>query len=454
MSIYFYQVLLSLFGSVFLLSFLNVKEYIKASFLPYIVGLLAGIFAFWLFKISIKTDEAKIAFDIICIVVLLVLPFSCKFKNIYFISSLSFLFALGYGFDYMFISINFPIFTGELLDSLGLSNLFLVSFGFLLLALLYFISRELLKEIKTSVRYLFFAILIIILLIDRAGFLGLSLMQEGTIPTYSNFLSLIAKIIYYNSFLPIIFSILLIILGLINLKNLPTKISRSDIVLYRKIISLRIGKFRNLTYSVLLALIVSFISMYYILVASRPPQISTPQIVEPVNGQFVFDANIVTDGKLHRYAYITDDGHQVRFFLINRFKDKLAPVAVFDACSICGDMGYVKKDDNLICISCNVRIFLPSVGKAGGCNPIPMKYEYDGKKIKIELSEIENAAKYFSTIVEKIVTDPVNKKSISNTSKFTYLYYGKTYFFENEANKDEFEAHPKKYLNTDVKETK
>ena len=258
---------------------------------------------------------------------------------------------------------------------------------------------------------------------------------------------MIAKIIYFNSFLPIIFSLILIILGAFGLKFEKCK-NKENIIKFREFEAGKFKAFSEFFYALLCGGVIIFISLFYILVASKPPKIDNPTIIEPINNEFKFNAEILKDNKLHRYAYITDDGHKVRFFLINKFKDKLAPVAVFDACSICGDMGYVKKTDELICISCNVRIFLPSVGKTGGCNPIPFEYKFDGKEIIISLKEIEKGASFFSEVVEKIVTDPVSREKIKNSSKFRYLYYGRTYFFENSQNQAEFEANPENFVDT------
>ncbi len=47
------------------------------------------------------------------------------------------------------------------------------------------------------------------------------------------------------------------------------------------------------------------------------------------------------DGKLHRFVWVADDGKAVRFFIINRYPDKLRFGVVFDACLLCGDQGYV-----------------------------------------------------------------------------------------------------------------
>ena len=122
------------------------------------------------------------------------------------------------------------------------------------------------------------------------------------------------------------------------------------------------------------------------------------------------------------------------------------PVAVFDSCMICGDKGYIKKGDELICISCNVRIFLPSVGKPGGCNPTPFNFLVENGTLKIPFKEITQGANYFSEIREKVVIDPVSKKELINLdAKFNYIFGDKTYFFQSEENKEEFIKNPEKY---------
>lgn len=450
MSIFFYQAALALFPLCLALSFIQTRNHLKAVFLPAICGIIFGFMCFGLFAISAQTSEAKIFFYALCIASLAALPISLKLKNFYFLAAVSFLLAVCYGFDYRLISMNFKIFAGELLDSLSLTNLFMLCLAFLILTLLYFILKLLLRRIDAKIKSCFFILVCVALILDRLGFLGLSLMQEGHIKTYSELLSVIAKAIYYDSFLPIIFSIVALILAAISLKQIPSPSAREGgVIKFRQNKALRFCAFREFFIVLILGFILSGFSLYFILVASKPPKIDEPTIVEPVNSEFKFDANLVLDNKLHRFAYVTDDGHKVRFFLLNRFADKLAPVAVFDACSICGDMGYVKKEDELICIACNVRIFLPSVGKPGGCNPIPFDYKFDGKSITIALKTIEDGASFFSEIVEKEVTDPVSRKKIKNSSKFTYLYYGRNYYFENEANEAEFIKNPEIYVTTE-----
>lgn len=61
---------------------------------------------------------------------------------------------------------------------------------------------------------------------------------------------------------------------------------------------------------------------------------------------------------------MADDGKAVRFFVINRYPDKLRFGVVFDACLLCGDQGYVMEGNQVICVACGVHIFIPSIGKA------------------------------------------------------------------------------------------
>ena len=448
MSIFFYHVSLSILPLFFVLSFARPSASKIATSISIAFGILCGFICFGAFMRTASIDEARIFFDIFTIILLLALPLTYALKYEYFILGLFFLLSLVYGFAYRVISMNFGIFAGDLLDSLSLTNLFMVCFGFIVSVLIYLLMRGILVRVSKVSKISFFILTLLILIADRIGFLLLSLMQNGTIPTYTKLLSYTAKLIYASEFLPIALSIIGFVLACIALKNMPLLAKYEQIIAFRQSKAARAKAFNQLGFSVFLGAVISGVALFYILVASKPPKISDPIIVEPVNGEFVFDAKMLLDNELHRYAYITDDGHKVRFFMLNRFPDKLAPVAVYDSCAICGDMGYIKKGEDLICISCNVRIFLPSVGKPGGCNPLPFDYTYDGKNIRIALSTIEKGASFFSEVVEKIVTDPVSRKQISNSSKYSYLYYGRTYFFENEQNQAAFEANASKYTDT------
>lgn len=199
--------------------------------------------------------------------------------------------------------------------------------------------------------------------------------------------------------------------------------------------------------SIIGIILCSFLLSYYDLYASQPPKISTPTMLEPnEQDEFVIPIEDVKDGDLYRYAYITEDGHKVRFFLINRYPDREKVVAVFDACMICGDIGYIKEKNELICIACNVRIFIPSVGKPGGCNPIPFEFTKKDGNVIIKKNAIVEGSRYFSEVVPIEVEDIISKKKLLNTqANFYYEFFGKTFYFENEENMEKFKKDPEKY---------
>ena len=182
--------------------------------------------------------------------------------------------------------------------------------------------------------------------------------------------------------------------------------------------------------------------------ASRPPTLSEATRVTPDDqGNIRIAITPVADGNLHRFDFIASDGHRVRFFLINRYDPSHVRMGVvFDTCMICGDRGYIQDGNEIICIACNVHLFRPSIGKPGGCNPVPLDHTIDGDTVVIAANALERGAKYFSEVVEITVADPVSGAKLVNTeAPYQYEFRGRTFFFESQANYDAFRASPETY---------
>ncbi len=188
--------------------------------------------------------------------------------------------------------------------------------------------------------------------------------------------------------------------------------------------------------------------MYYDLYASQPPRISTPTPVVPnEDGLLKFPIEAMKDGKLHRFSYVTSDGTVVRFFIINRYQDSVKLTAVYDSCLVCGDMGYNQEGNDVICLACNVRMFVPSIGKPGGCNPIPFEFEMTDTDLVIREEVLDEGAQYFSEVAEVTVKDPVNgEETVNVKAPYRYSYKGRTYFFTTEESYDAFKVAPEKYV--------
>lgn len=110
------------------------------------------------------------------------------------------------------------------------------------------------------------------------------------------------------------------------------------------------------------------------------------------NGQASIPLAQVADGHLHRYE-ATLDGTEVRFLLYQKPDGKIA--TVFDACEICGPVGFYESSQGLVCKNCAAPINPQSVGTAGGCNPVPLKSVTTTNAVLISQADIQKGLQIF-----------------------------------------------------------
>jgi high-affinity iron transporter len=120
--------------------------------------------------------------------------------------------------------------------------------------------------------------------------------------------------------------------------------------------------------------------------------LSTATPVSFTNGAVSIPAAQVSDGDLHRYE-ARETGTKVRFLLYQKPDGKV--VAVFDACEICGPVGFFKGPNGLVCKNCASPINGQSVGIPGGCNPIPLHSSSSGGAIVIQEADLAAQVKVF-----------------------------------------------------------
>ncbi|MGA7967098.1 MAG: Fe-S-containing protein [Terriglobales bacterium] len=111
-----------------------------------------------------------------------------------------------------------------------------------------------------------------------------------------------------------------------------------------------------------------------------------------VDGKVSIPLKTMYDGDLHRFA-TTEHGLEVRFFLYQKPDGNVA--TVFDACEICGPVGFYKTSHGVVCKNCAAPINPQSVGMPGGCNPIPLKAQVTGDSIVISEADIAAGSHYF-----------------------------------------------------------
>jgi FTR1 family protein len=111
-----------------------------------------------------------------------------------------------------------------------------------------------------------------------------------------------------------------------------------------------------------------------------------------VDGKVSIPLKQVYDGELHRFE-AKEGGVEVRFWLYQKPDGKIA--TLFDACEICGGVGFYKGSHGVICKNCAAPINTQSVGMPGGCNPIPLKAQVNGDAVIVSEADIAAGRHYF-----------------------------------------------------------
>jgi high-affinity iron transporter len=110
------------------------------------------------------------------------------------------------------------------------------------------------------------------------------------------------------------------------------------------------------------------------------------------NGEIRIPLSRVSDGDLHRFQ-ANENGTEIRFWLYQKPDGKIA--SVFDACEICGAVGFYKGPNGVVCKNCAAPINSQSVGTKGGCNPVPLTAQRTSDSILIREADIAAGARMF-----------------------------------------------------------
>jgi FTR1 family protein len=111
-----------------------------------------------------------------------------------------------------------------------------------------------------------------------------------------------------------------------------------------------------------------------------------------VDGKVSIPLKTIYDGELHRFA-AKEGGVEIRFWLYQKPDGKIA--TLFDACEICGPVGFYKGAQGVICKNCAAPINPQSVGMPGGCNPIPLKAQVTDDAVIVSEADIAGGRHYF-----------------------------------------------------------
>jgi len=121
---------------------------------------------------------------------------------------------------------------------------------------------------------------------------------------------------------------------------------------------------------------------------ARIPAAEPATALAPEGAAVSFDAGLLADGRMHFFETPLGEG-SVRFFAIRVGTDVRTNL---DACEICGPIGYFLEGGAAVCRNCTSPIALSSLGRRGGCNPIPVRSRVEGSRVVLDVAALAAAA--------------------------------------------------------------
>lgn len=145
------------------------------------------------------------------------------------------------------------------------------------------------------------------------------------------------------------------------------------------------------------AFVFIFLSTAQFIYAKSATSLSAAAPVTLVGEQVTVPMAEINDDRLHRYAVHVDDGAgkapEVRFLLFRKPDGNI--VAVGDACSICGPVGFYMGEQGITCKMCASPLVPSSMGQPGGCNPLPLPSTIGNGQVTIAAHDLKALAPHF-----------------------------------------------------------
>ena len=134
-------------------------------------------------------------------------------------------------------------------------------------------------------------------------------------------------------------------------------------------------------------LVVAFLSVAFVQ-TSRLPDRPHAARAPLEGGALTLPAAGLADGHAHWFETTLPDSSTIRFLAIEVNGE--LPTCL-DACVICGDKGYFESHGALVCRNCTSPIALGSLGRSGGCNPVPLPHETVGGALRVRAEDLAAA---------------------------------------------------------------
>ncbi len=159
----------------------------------------------------------------------------------------------------------------------------------------------------------------------------------------------------------------------------------------------------------------------------RSRTIDPPVLIQSEGGWVRIPLAEIDDGALHRWGYRIGDV-TIRFLTMKTPEGKIG--TAFDACQICGDYGYVQEGRTIVCLNCAADIHPSTIGRSGGCNPIPLPSHVEGDALVIAVNDLRKGETLFTPTGTLEAIDPVCGMKVRITeARPRMTYQDETYYF-------------------------
>jgi len=252
-------------------------------------------------------------------------------------------------------------------------------------------------SLKVNLRK-FFAVTTLVLLVVAAQLLvaGIHELSEARIlPSGPREMALIGPVVNNDAFFFVVvvaLAMFLVVAQRIQSSTAATEATQIAAPERRKLLSeQRRERFWKIAATAVATLVIVAISSEFIY--SKASQSITPaESVTIADAEVRVPVSQLADHRLHRFV-VNVGGASVRFIAMLDASDTVR--AGLDACLICGSQGYYQDGANVICRHCSAAIYIPTIGMAGGCNPVHIDYRLEGETLIISESALQESAKYF-----------------------------------------------------------
>jgi high-affinity iron transporter len=220
------------------------------------------------------------------------------------------------------------------------------------------------------------------------------LSENGYLPSSKSEMAMIGPIVRNDYFFPITMLSLVVLMVLLEYRRRkPEAVVASSKAEERKAEwTARRERFWAIAVCAMSFLFISMVTVEFVY-AQQIELSPATQLVFDKEGHTTISTADLAMGELRRYT-VNANGTNVRFLLYRKPDGTVA--SVFDACQICGAVGFYKGPSGLICKNCAAPVNPQSVGQAGGCNPIPLHSTQSGNAVTISVADLSQGAAHFT----------------------------------------------------------